>query len=212
MIVTTKLLVSNIFSIYASTGNKTTSSTAKKPDIPWKKSKAKADLIEMLTAGDPQRDHVWTKPPAEVWGSREDLRLYPKANVCDAIRRYRKTILIQMKSIKFEDKAADQHWTRFCESAVDSRGNPKLHNSAAKNLLELDVAAGRAKGRKPSDIKKDRPEYAPFETKQWRRAVNNERQKQKGEIWYAKRNKQGALRHIKHREAQLEEAGMIDRT
>lgn len=45
MIVSTKLLVSNIFSIYASTGNKTTSSTAKKPDIPWKKSKAKADLM-----------------------------------------------------------------------------------------------------------------------------------------------------------------------
>eukprot|EP00956_Cyclotella_meneghiniana_P020139 scaffold35167_cov96-Cyclotella_meneghiniana.AAC.2 len=111
-----------------------------------------------------------------------------------------------MKSIKFEDKAADQHWTRFCELAVDSRGNPKLHNSASKNLLELDVAAGRAKGRKPLDIKKDRPEYAPIKTKQWRCAVNNERQKQKGEIWYAKRNKQGALRHIKH------EAGMIDRT
>eukprot|EP00956_Cyclotella_meneghiniana_P023938 scaffold47497_cov35-Cyclotella_meneghiniana.AAC.2 len=108
----------------------------------------------MLTAGDPERDHVWTKPPAEVWGSTEDFRLYPKANVCDAIRRYRKSILIQMKSIKFEDKAADQHWTRFC----------------------------RAKGRKPLDIKKDRPKYAPIKTKQWCCAVNNERQKQKGEI------------------------------
>jgi hypothetical protein len=174
-----------------------------------KKSKAKADLIERLTTGDPECDHVWTKPPAEVWGSRDDLHLYPKANVCDAIRRYRKTILIQMKSIKFEDKAADQHWIRFCGSAVDSRGNPKLHKNAAKNLLELDVAAGRAKGRKPVDIKKDRPEYASFETKQWHRAVNNERQKQKGEIWYSKRNKQGAMRHIKCREAQLEEAGMM---
>ena len=113
-----------------------------------------------------------------------------------------------MESIRFEDKAADQHWMRFCESALDSRGNPKLHNNPAKNLLELDVAAGKAKGRKPADIQKDRPEYELFEKKQWRSAVNNERQKQKGEIWYAKRNKQGALRHIKRREAQLEEAGM----
>ena len=192
--------------MYAS-GNMTT--TAKKPDISWKKSKAKVDLIERLAAGDPECDHVWTKPPAEVWGSQDDLRLYPKADVCDAIQCYRKTILIQMKSIKFEDKAVDQHCIRFCGSAVDNRGNPKLHNNAAKNLLELDVAAGRAKGRKPVDIKKDRPEYASFETKQWHRAVNNERQKQKGEIWYDKRNRQGALRHIKRREAQLEEADMM---
>ena len=64
-----------------------------------------------------------------------------------------------MESIRFEDKAADQHWMRFCESALDSRGNPKLHNNPAKNLLELVVAAGRAKGQKPADIKKDEPEY-----------------------------------------------------
>jgi hypothetical protein len=31
-------------------------------------------------------------------------------------------------------------------------------------LLELDVAAGRTEGRKPADIKKDRPEYSQFET------------------------------------------------
>lgn len=76
-------------------------------------------------------------------------------------------------------------------------------------MLELDVAAGRTTGRKPADIKKDRPEYSQFETRQWGRMVNNERKKQKGEVWYAKRNKEGALRHIKCREAQLREAGMM---
>lgn len=38
--------------------------------------------------------------------------------------------------------------------------------------------------------------------------VNNERKKQKGEIWYTKRNKEGMLRHIKRRDQQLKEAGL----
>jgi hypothetical protein len=58
----------------------------------------------------------------------------------------------------------------------------------------LDVAAGRTNGRKPLDIKGDQPEYAQFETKQFCKMVNNERQKQRCEVLYAKRNKEGQLR------------------
>ena len=84
-----------------------------------------------------------------------------------------------------------------------------MHNNTAKNLLDLDVAAGRAKGRKPAEIKRDRPEHAECGTNQWHSAVNNERQKQKSKIWNVKHNKEGALRHIKHRETQLKEAGIL---
>jgi hypothetical protein len=38
--------------------------------------------------------------------------------------------------------------------------------------------------------------------------VNNERKKQKGEIWYAKRNKTGMIRHLQRRDKQLKEAGL----
>lgn len=45
---------------------------------------------------------------------------------------------------------------------MNNRGNPRINNHPAKALLELDVAAGRANGRKPSEFKKDRSEYAAF--------------------------------------------------
>ena len=179
------------------------------PVIPWKTSQAKVHLLKKLTLGDLNSNPVCIKPPAEVWTSSDELCPYPKKNVCDAIRRYKKTILLQRECISFEDNATEQHWISFCGSTINSRGKLKLHNNIAKNLLELDVAAGRAKGRKPAEIKKDRPEYAEFGTNQWRSAVNNEWQKQKSEIWYVKRNKEGALRHIKHRETQLKEAGIL---
>lgn len=79
--------------------------------------------------------------------------------------------------MSFEDNATEQHWKTFYGSTINSRGKPKLHNNTAKNLLELDVAAGRAKRRNPAEIKKHRPEYAEFGTNQWCSAVNNEQQK-----------------------------------
>ena len=88
--------------------------------------------------------------------------------------------------------------------------NPLLHKHPAKKLIELDVAAGKAAGRKPAELKGDRPEYADIGTQQFCKAVNNERQKQRGEkFWAPKRNKEGALRHIKRREKELEDRGML---
>ena len=116
-----------------------------------------------------------------------------------------------MESIRFEDDATKQHLLHFASTSnKNNRGNPRLHNNPAKKLLELDVAAGRANGRKPAELKKDRPEYEQFETIQFCKAVNNERQKQRcEEFWAPKRNKEGALRNILRREKQLQDLGMI---
>jgi hypothetical protein len=73
-----------------------------------------------------------------------------------------------MESIRFEDDATKQHLLLFASTSnKNNRGNPRLHNNPAKKLLELDVAAGRANGRKPAELKKDRPEYEQFETIQF---------------------------------------------
>jgi hypothetical protein len=60
-----------------------------------------------------------------------------------------------------------------------------MHNHPAKKFLELDVAAGKAEGRKPAELKEDGPEYKKSRTIQFCKAVNNERQKQRGEKFWA---------------------------
>lgn len=178
--------------------------------IPWGSSKAKAFLQEELAKGDPSSHPFWVKTPAEVWASDQQFREYPKNNFCNNLRNYRKKTRVQMQSIKFEDAAAEQHNNLFrFKSDKNNRGNPCMHNHPGKRWLELDVAAGNANGRKPAELKKDRPEYAEFGTIQFCKAVNKERQKQRTEkFWAPKRNKEGALRNIRRREQQLSELGM----
>lgn len=169
-------------------------------------------LREELTKGDPSSHPFWISSPGEVWASEELFREYPKTNFCSNLRSYRKAIRLQMESIRFEDDATKQHLLLYgSRSNKNNRGNPRIHNNPAKKLLELDIAAGRANGRRPAELKKDRPEYEQFQTIQFCKAVNNERQKQRCEkFWAPKRNKEGALRNIKRREQQLHDLGMVE--
>ena len=181
----------------------------KDPPIPWAKSQAKKDLLKVLVESKNQQEPFWTMTLAEVWASKAEFQEYKKTNFCNNLRSLRKAVLKNVRSIAFDDAAAKQHLTNFPPSEINNRGNLRMHGHPAKQLLELDVAAGRANGRKPSELKKDRPEYAGFGTKQFCKAVHNEKQKQRGEkVWTEKRNKEGAKRHAKRREAQLLAAGM----
>ena len=78
---------------------------------------------------------------------------------------------------------------------------------ASKELLEIDVAAGRTKDLKPAQLRETREEYKQFtNNKQWSKAVNKEEEKQRKEcFWADKRNREGQKRHAKRREAQLRE-------
>ena len=186
-------------------------SSAKIP-VPWANSKAKVYLLDELTKGDQSSHRFWVNTPAEVWASETQFREYNKTNFCNNLRSYKKKVRVQTTSIKFDDEATKQHNILFrsSQSNKNNRGNPLLHKHPAKKLIELDVAAGKAAGRKPAELKGDRPEYADIGTQQFCKAVNNERQKQRGEkFWAPKRNKEGALRHIKRREKELEDRGML---
>jgi hypothetical protein len=197
--------------LYSNTKDTGSNQSGNQQQIPWKNSQAKVYLREELAKVDPSSHPFWISSPAEVWASEERFREYSKNNFCNNLRSYRKTIRVQMESIRFEDDATKQHLLHFASTSnKNNRGNPRLHNNPAKKLLELDVAAGRANGRKPAELKKDRPEYEQFETIQFCKAVNNERQKQRcEEFWAPKRNKEGALRNILRREKQLQDLGMI---
>ena len=60
-------------------------------------------------------------------------------------------------------------------------------------MFELDVAAGKTKGRKPSEIKKDRLEYVEFETKQQHSVANNKCQNQKNQDLLCKVQQGGGI-------------------
>jgi len=51
-------------------------------------------------------------------------------------------------------------------------GNVLWHTHPTKGLLECDVAVGKAENIKPSELKKSRPEYEPFDNKQFCKAVH----------------------------------------
>ena len=68
-----------------------------------------------------------------------------------------------------------------------------MHGHCAKELLELDVAAGKTNGVKPLDLKKTRHEYKDFDNIQFCKAVHREKAKQREEtFWIGKRNREGA--------------------
>jgi hypothetical protein len=54
-----------------------------------------------------------------------------------------------------------KHIEKFCGQTINNRGKTKLHNHPAKNLLELDVAAGRTDMLFPKDILQDRSPRVP---------------------------------------------------
>lgn len=146
----------------------------------------------------------------DVFQEDELLRQYPN-NCADRLRRLKNTIRGNIEKIAFDDKAAAAHKVLFRSSAINNRGNLRLHGHPAKKLLELDVAAGKTKGVRPAALRETRDEYKEFtNNKQWCKAVNKEQEKQRKEgFWADKRNREGQKRHMKRRETQLRDAGII---
>ena len=83
-----------------------------------------------------------------------------------------------MEMISFDDKAVQEHLANFCPSTINNRGNIRMHDHCANELLELDVAAWKTNGVKPLDLKKTRHEYKDFDNLQFCKAVHREKAKQ----------------------------------
>jgi hypothetical protein len=61
----------------------------------------------------------------------------------------------------------------------------------------------------PAQLQQTRPEYKPFDKRQWTKAVNKEKSKQREEaFWVDKRDNEGARRRIKRRDQQLKQYGI----
>lgn len=134
----------------------------------------------------------------EIFLEDELLREYPN-NCADRLRRLKTAIRSNMEKIAFDNNAAPEHKRLFPSSRINNRGNLRLHGHPAKELLEIDVAAGRTKDPKPAQLRETREEYKQFtNNKQWSKAVNKEEEKQRKEcFWADKQNREGQKRHAK---------------
>jgi hypothetical protein len=175
--------------------------------VKWAKSDAKKYLLETLTLN--TQDHsFWKDKPAEIWASDNRFKQYDKKNFCNNLKRLRETIQGNIERIAFDDAAVTEHMINFPRSNINNRGNPRLQGRA-RELLELDVAAGVADSMPPAQLQQTRPEYKPFHKRQWTKVVNKEKSKQREEaFWVDKRDNEGARRRIKRRDQQLKQYGI----
>jgi hypothetical protein len=152
----------------------------------------------------------WTMKPSEVWASDEQFKHYDKNNFCLNLRSLKKTIESNIKCIDFDDMASVSHNINYPPSKVNNRGNVNMQRHPSKKLLELDVAAGKANGTKPAELKKTRPEYKDFGSIQWCKAVNKGKSKQvEDKFWIDKLYREGGRCHAEQRTAQLKEDDMV---
>ena len=185
-----------------------TNSTIEKPPIKWQNSDAKKHILEKLCAS--KDDPYWNMKPKEIIASNKKMFEPYKKNLSSNLNRLKKTIRRNMEMISFDDKAVLEHLANFPPSTINNRGNISMQGHRGKELLELDVAAGKTKGVKPLEFKKTRKEYEDFGNKQFSKAVHREVAKQREEtFWIDKRNREGARRHVERRNKRLQEANML---
>lgn len=139
-----------------------------------------------------------------MYNSDPQFQAYKYKNFQTNLSNLKKIVKGNINQIEFDNQAVLEQLHNFPRPTHNKRKNVLWHTNLAKASLELDVAAGKADDVKPSKLKKSRPEYEPFNNKQFCKAVHAEKSKQKGEkIWVAKRNKKGMMKHINEREDRL---------
>ena len=85
-----------------------------------------------------------------------------------------------MEKMSLNNNTVLEHKRLFPSSRINNHGNIHLHGHLAKELLKLDVAAGRTQGLKPAQLRETREEYKEFTiNKQWSKTVNKEEEKQR---------------------------------
>ena len=168
------------------------------PKIKWQNSKAKDRLRDTLMS-DP--NHKWWMMSAhDIFQEDELLQEYP-TNCADRLRRLKTAIRGNMEKIAFNNNAVTEHKRLFPSSRINNRGNLRLHGHLAKELLELDVAAGRTKGLKPAQLRETPDEYKEFtNNKQWSKAVRKRSRGKhiSGQIKGIEKAKKGMLNKERH--------------
>ena len=167
---------------------------------PWKTSKAKALLLQLLNN---TASYVHQKSPEEVWESSEWFKKYPKHRFVDNMKALKTAIEHQGNVIAEDIRLVETELAALNISENTKRGYPHWHKHDAKQLLAEDITLGRNSGRKPQDFQTDRSEYQQFPLAVFRGHIYQENRKQREmPLKIAKRNKLAEKKHQQEAEAE----------
>ncbi len=167
---------------------------------PWKTSKAKALLFELINNA---ASSVHQKSPEEVWESSEWFKKYPKHRFVANMKALQTAIETQGGVIAEDIRLVETELAALNLRENTKRGYPHWHKHNAKQLLAEDIKQGRNSNRKPRDFQTDRSEYQQFPLAVFRGHIYQENRKQREmPLKINKRNKLGEKKHLQEAEAE----------
>jgi len=163
------------------------------PVSPWKNSRAKAQLAEMLKD---RTSNVRTISVDAVWESNPLFRQYPWPRFKQNFKSLKKKIDDEAAAIAFDQRSYEHEQEKFPRNATTMRGQPFWNGHPAESLMEADVKQGIISGMKPKAVRQSRPEYQEFDLPTLRNHIYKEKTKQTQKpYWQMKRNKKGQPQH-----------------
>jgi len=130
------------------------------PVSPWKNSRAKAQLAEMLKD---RTSNVRTISVDAVWESNPLFRQYPWPRFKQNFKSLKKKIDDEAAAIAFDQRSYEHEQEKFPRNATTMRGQPFWNGHPAESLMEADVKQGIISGMKPKAVRQSRPEYQEFD-------------------------------------------------
>jgi len=158
---------------------------------------AKQHLRLILTGDHTHR--YWNDPPGTVYDSNRQLfHLYKYERFRTNLNTLKKSIKADRERLQFDEQAVMEELAAFPRPERTTQGNIFYDTSKTKQKLAehaLDGTLERFKG-KPRELKTTCPEYDEFEDKEFRKHVNNTRQRHLGSVgWQFRRNLEGSKDH-----------------
>lgn len=168
-----------------------------KPE-PWKKSKAKK-LLEELLADESSYIHACGMDVSDIYDSDPLFKLYKIENFKTNYRNLLAKRELDRSCVEFDQSAFDNEKRLFPRNQQTERGYKFWDGHDAQRLMRDDVKEKRTIGVKPNDLRETRVEYKEFPLHVLRQhKYQAEKTEKEGVYWQKKRNDDARKKHEKY--------------
>jgi hypothetical protein len=166
------------------------------PPSPWRKSRAKDRLRELLT-DESSWIHALSADAEQIHQSDPLFKRYPLKNFKTNFKNMKEAIKVEKSAIAFDQRALEQEKQAFARNPITERGYYFWDRHPAQQLMAEDVKAGRTFDKKPRDLQRERPEFQEFPLSVFRgHKYQEERKVKEGVYWQKKRNDTARKKHF----------------
>jgi|688.fasta_scaffold1073902_1 hypothetical protein len=160
-----------------------------KPPSPWRQSKAKDALRELLESDVDGRIHSMSAE--DVYKLSPLFQVYKLNNFKTNLGNLKHAIADNNEAVRFDHQALDHDKARFSGNVATTtpRKHPRWETSAAKCLLERDIQESKHKDMKPKEFWESRPEFKKFPLEVFRGHIYQEEYAQKGRSYWMHKKK-----------------------